>query len=124
MNGSCSLGINETTPDYQRHQFFLWIWNSGGFSIIMNKGHIGGGKLASCRSLLIYIYILLLRFGEILMYCHILRVHAIPTLESTNSMIESTDSMIESTDSMIESTDSRIESTDSTIESTDSVYVW
>jgi len=28
-----------------------------------------------------------LRFGEILMYCHILRVRAIPTLESTDSMI-------------------------------------
>ena len=28
------------------------------------------------------------------MYCHILRVRAIPTLESTDSMIESTDSMI------------------------------
>ena len=29
-----------------------------------------------------------LRFGEILMYCHILRVRAIPTLESTDSMIQ------------------------------------
>ena len=28
-----------------------------------------------------------LRFGEILMYCHILRVRAIPTLESTDSII-------------------------------------
>jgi len=31
-----------------------------GLSIIMNKGHIGGGNLASCRSLLIYIY-----FGDL-----------------------------------------------------------
>ena len=29
-----------------------------------------------------------LRFGEILMYCHILRVRAIPTLESTDSMMD------------------------------------
>jgi len=28
-----------------------------------------------------------LRFGEILMYCHILRVRAIPTLQSTDSMM-------------------------------------
>jgi len=48
----------------------------------------------------IYLLLLLLRFGEILMYCHILRVRAIPTLESTDFMIESTDSMIEYTDFM------------------------
>jgi len=48
----------------------------------------------------IYLLLLLLRFGAILMYCHILRVCTIPTLESTDFMIESTDSMIEYTDFM------------------------
>ena len=37
---------------------------------------------------MLFIYVPFLRFGEIFLYCHVLRVRRIPHIESTDSMIE------------------------------------
>jgi len=69
----CCYLVGYFRDAFSRHWESCWPWKHSKMNIMLSWRLISSPFL---------------RFGEILMYCHILRVRTIPTLESTDSMIQ------------------------------------